>query len=295
MTTPLQQAQANADAVAAYLKTLTPPAGPSGFTPPPVPTGATLKIFDDFTATTINNTIWGSAGQAVNAEGGIWLSSHRVLTPSVVNLQAYQDPSGIAASGNAKIIAAGPTVDNWVAAQFGTLSSEPFLPGTRVLLAMRADSLPGLTALALMTGINTWPPEIDFVEINAPLTLNSATLHYGSAPPNPPGFYPYYQVACDLTKWGVWGVEWTDTTINFLVQTTPTGPLTVWKSVPNPDANTSDTHSFAQAMKLEMQYQTNDALYNSGTPAYPANSPLITSASPMQMQIDWIQICTGLA
>lgn len=261
---------------------------PSGFTPPPVPGGMTLKLFEDFVTTAYN----GTGGSGVNAEGAVWLPNHVKATGnSILNLQAWQDTSALGQYGiNSAAMA---NNNNWVTAQTG-LNPSPAIglnATTQILIAMRADSLPGLTALALTTGTTGWPPEIDIVEINAPMTTNSATLHYGSGPPSPPGFYPYYQVACDLTQWMIWGVLITPTTISFLKQVTPSGSLSTWATQSNPDP--SGANSFGQPEYLALQYQTWDAIYSSGTPNYPVNRSDITSANPMQQQIDWVQICTS--
>jgi len=282
MTTQAQ-ALADAQAVVAYLETLqpAPPAQPSGFAHPDVPSGMTEILWEDFTST---NTY--GKGSGVNAEGALWSPGHVTFANSVATIAAYQDPGIVGQYG---ITSANATaVNNWVAGQFGvgTIQASTF----RVLTSMRADKLAGLTNLALLTGINAWPPEIDIVELNAN-EVNAATLHYGSGPPNPPGFYPYFQTACDLTKWMVWGVSVNPTTINFLVQTSPTGTLSTWASHANPDPN--GPNSFSQPMYLALQQQTNDAIYSSGTPNFPVNSPSVTAANPIKQQHDWVQICTG--
>jgi len=263
---------------------------PSGFTPPAVASGMSLIFFDDFLGSSLD-TNWGSPGNqygaGVNAEGALWAPWHGVVSGSCLNLCAYQDTSLIGQWG--VTTAQSNAVLNWVAAETGTSPNIPLGIGTRILVAMRADSLPGLTAIALVTGLDNWPPEIDFVECNAPMTNFYVTDHYGSG--NSQSYYGTSDngLSINLTEWLVWGVEWTTATINYLVQLTPAGPLTVWKSIPNPAPTGSN--SFANPMFLSLQYQTNDAIYNSGTPQYPVNSPSITAANPMRQQHDWVQIC----
>jgi hypothetical protein len=261
---------------------------PSGFTPPPPPAGYTVAKFEDFLGTSLSALGYG-AGSGINAEGALWVPSHVTVGGSIASINAWQDPTVVGTYGITSTMLA--NVDNWVAGQFGVGITPPIgsTASWRILIAMRADQLAGLTDLALTTGLSTWPPEIDIVEANAN-SINSATLHYGSGPPTPPGFYPYFQTSCDLTQWNIWGVQVTPSTISFLNQTTPTGSLSTWASQSNPSP--SGAHSFAQSQYLALQLQTNDPIYSSGTPNFPVKSPSITESNPIRQQMDWVQICT---
>jgi hypothetical protein len=242
-------------------------------------------MWDDFTETTLSNQ-WGSPGNQMgagkNAEGALWAPWHVTLSNSCLNLDAYQDTTLIGQWG--VTTAESSAVDNWVAGETGTSPTIPLGYGTRILTAMRADSVPGLTAIALITALSDHKSEGDFVEINAPLTTNWATVHYGNGEQ-----LAEYGLACNLAQWGVWGIQWDASTIEFLVQTSPTGPISVWKSYPNPDP----TGTWAEEQFLSLQYQTNDSIYGANTPAFPVNSPSITAQNPARQQHDWVQICTG--
>lgn len=256
---------------------------PSGFAPPPVPGGMTLSLFDDFTGTALDPTKFDGAYDGVShaVYDGCFLATHLVMHgDSILNLQGYQDPAGCAANTNYPAGLAA-SVLNWAGAGVETTGTG-WLPGTRILTAVRSDSLAGLTAIGLTIGKLNWPPELDWLECNAPMTGFTATAIYGSGISKE----QYASPTLDLTHWIVLGVQWTASTIEYLIQTTPTGPLTVWKSFANPDNNYSDVNSLVQPMKACLQFQTGDPLQS------PVNSPGITSANPIQQEHDWIQICT---
>jgi hypothetical protein len=181
--------------------------------------------------------------------------------------------------------------NNYVGAQFG-VNSKPALSSvpTRILVAMRADAVPGFTVLSLTTGGGT---ELDIVEANAPLTTNSATAHWNNWTQQ-----EYAQISgIDLTKWGVWGCQWNFTTVNgvkqieMLHQLTPGGPLVIWKSWPVPSA------TWGNGVYLANQLQCFDSIYGSNTPNCPPvgatlNGAPISATNPVKQEIDWVQFCT---
>jgi len=266
---------------------------PSGFAPPAVPGGMTLALFDDFLGSATNPAVWYPPFNGINGEGAIWLGSHQVVANSVLSLQGYQDPTGVAtaiAAGADFTDAQASAILYWCESETQTVGPLAQLPvGTRVLTAMRSDTLAGLTAIALMFGHANWPPEIDFVEANAPMTAFQATIHYTASNTQEDVTTTGEGLTFNLNNWAIWGVQWTATTIDFLVQLTPNGSLVVWGSIPNPDNNVSDPNSLVQPMFLSLQFQTNDSF--GSTPAFPPNSPDITAANPIQQQHDWVQIC----
>lgn len=258
---------------------------PSGFTPPAIQSGYSQVLFDDFTETSLSSDLWALpaySGESEAVTPGAFLANHLVLHgDSILNLQGYTDQAGIEADGN--IPAGVGANNNWIAG--AGVQTHSYGPNTRVLVAMRSDSVSGLTAIALCFGANNWPPEIDFVECNAPMTGFTASALYGSATPSRQQIQKSIS-GIALTNWMVFGVEWTPATITYYVQSTPSGALSVWNSFPNPDANPSDVHSLVQNMFIALQYQTGD-------PNIPAANPSLDAANPAQMQVDWIQISTA--
>lgn len=255
----------------------TPTAGPSGFARPAVPEGLTETVWQDFPGDSLS-ALGITAGAGKNAEGAFWAPWHVTVENSIATIAGYPDTSLVGQWSVTEQELAG--VNNWISGQFGVTSP---LIGTaskvRILVAMRADSLPGLTTLALVTGKTG---EGDFVELNAPLKLNAGTIHWNGWTEQ-----EYAQESDDLTQWGIRGIQWgiTPGQIDLLKQTTPTGPLTVWKSFALPAG-------WAANMYLALQQQTNDAIYNSGTPTFPANNPNVTASNPIKQEHDWVQICT---
>jgi hypothetical protein len=154
--------------------------------------------------------------------------------------------------------------------------------------------MPGLTAIALVTGLGVWPPEGDFVEINAPLTAMQATIHHNPNNSQIPSYTQAAGLKYSLTEWMVWGIQWDAETIEFLVQLTPDGPLTVWATVPTPTDG-----SWAKNMFLSFQYQTNDPFGAVEgivtTPQFPAADSSVTAENPLRQQMDWVQVCSSTA
>jgi hypothetical protein len=265
---------------------VTPPpvitSGPSGFTHPSVPAGMTEVLFDDFTETTLNTKYWGGQGAGKNAEGAFWLPSHVVLSGSCLNLEGYPDTSLVGQWGVTASELAG--VNNFVGGEQGTASGFPLGPGTRILTAMRADMLPGFAYLCLVTALADHRSEGDFVEAMPPGTEFTATIHSSK-----PQISKQTNFTFNLTDWMVWGIQWTPSTIEFLVQLTPSSPLTVWWSEPNPDP----TGTWAESQFLSLQMQTNDSIYGANDPQFPAVNSSITASNPIRQQHDWVQICTG--
>ena len=268
--------------------------GPSGFARPSVPGGMTEALWDDFLGTSLDSAYWGGNAYAYNGVShaftdGVFLSSHLVtLGDSILNLYGYQDPAGCAADTSLPSGLAA-SVLNWAGAGIQTIAAIDWKPGTRILTAMRCDSLDGLTAIALLFGRTHWPPEIDFVECGAPMTRFTTSALYGAGRSKvQKDTLTDGSLTFDLSAgWVVFGVEWTSSTIDYLVQLTPSGPLTVWKSITNPDNNTADPYSLVQKMFLALQLQTGDR----GASPSPVNSPGITSSTPIKQQHDWVQVC----
>lgn len=254
---------------------------PSGFARPAVPAGMTETKWEGFAGDSLS-ALGYTAGAGKNAEGAFWAPWHVTVENSIATIAGYPDTSlvGQWSVTQAELAA----VNNYVAGQFGITS--PLIATAakvRILVSMRADADPGFTSLALVTGTTG---EGDFDEQNSPLTLNAGTIHWANWTEQ-----EYAQNADNLTAWTVMGIQWgvTPGQIDFLKQTTPTGPLTIWKSFPLPSS------TWAKGMYLALQLQTNDAIYNSGTPTFPANNPNVTASNPIKQQHDWVQICTGTA
>ena len=240
---------------------------PSGITPPAVASGFTRALFDDFTESSLSSA-WNQYN-GINSQGAIWLESHLSLTNSVLSLNAYQDPSGIAAAikAGADFTQAQATKQlNWAEAGLQTATRWPV--GTTFSVAMRADSYDGLTDILLTMG-NNWPPEIDFQE------GGNMFVHWGQG--NSQKYLGYINV--DRTQWHLYQLQWTTATI-----VVSCDGATV-ATFPNPDNGNADPYGLLSNMFLSMQWQTGDG----GTIG---NDPTVTAQNSKQMQIDWVAIDT---
>jgi hypothetical protein len=250
---------------------------PSGLTPPAIPEGYELSFFDDFLGTSLNTSnwdVWSGTSHAVS--DGYWLPSHVVVghdgvQDSILHLQAYQDTAS--GSGNAGNL-------YWTCGGIGWAGQNEYPPGVIINVAMKQAPYANLTAIAILIGANNWPPEIDFVEsgTGSGTTIDgfTATAHYGSGNSQ----VQYSAPSNSMTAWGMWGIIWTPPTISYTYNNV------VWKEFTNPDQNYSDVYSLVQNMTMGLQYQTGDI----GS-AYPPNDGTVTASNPMEMQVDWIQIC----
>ena len=119
------------------------------------------------------------------------------------------------------------------------------------LVRLKGDFEPGLTIsnVALLWPVaNVWPPEIDFYEDSGGARSSFvATLHAG--PNGSDSVVAQHRRALDDTQWHTVGVEWTPTTISYLVDGT------IWAVVPI-SALSSNGHWPDQPMFLSIQSQT---------------------------------------
>jgi hypothetical protein len=112
-----------------------------------------------------------------------------------------------------------------------------------------------------------WPPEIDVIE------GGQAHIHWGQGNTNQQAF-PY---SIDETQWHLWECQWTSSTITLSCDGV------VYGTMANPSP-TTDAYGLQYPMFVSLQIQTGD-------PTNPATSTTITAANPIQMQVDWIQVC----
>ena len=258
MTTPLQQAQAEAAAVVAYLKTLTPTVTyPSGKTPPPVAAGFTRALFDDFIAPTIDNTKWATPpyeGTSYSSRNGEYLSSHVVLTPSICNFEVYEDVlSGGVANGYAG----------------GGMQTAAIYPnGTIFRFAARDDVLAGATAIGLVGPKGKWPCEADITE------GGMINFHWGAG--NTTKAFPQPVSLLDA-QWHlfefVYGLDFLKVSVDGVMQV----------NFANPDPSPTDINGFGVPVMLSLQKQTGD-------PNNPVVDPAINAANPSRFQVDWVAI-----
>lgn len=176
MTTPLQQAKANAAALVAYLETLTPvvvsppptPPAPPVTTPPtsalviPPVAGGFTRSQDLFKSTTLG-PLWGAppySGKSGGALDGLFIASHTVLKgDGLLRLEAYPDPVNIVKSYQYSAALAA-SVNQWGGA--GVQTKESYPVGTTFHWIAKADVYPGVTPIALTFGNDA---EQDFFEM----------------------------------------------------------------------------------------------------------------------------------
>lgn len=257
---------------------------PSGLIPPPLPPGRTLVFFDNFVGTDVDPTIWTKYSGVPGGTNGYWLPSHVVTNNSICNLCLYQDnavPGGV--TGGLNWCGGGIYIQGSAYPGGLTLS-----PGTHIEMAVRQDPLIYACAIGLMIGdavggSGNFPPEIDYFETVPPnnnaVTSFTATAHYGAANSQVQDTI----TGIDACNWNIWGASWQTTTISYYRNNVQ------WSTRVNPDQNVGDVNSLVQNMAAGLQIQTPDG----GVTNYPPNSPLITAAKPVRMQIDWFRISTG--
>ena len=267
---------------------------PSGLIPPPIEPGYGLDLFEDFLGTDLDGALWsrysGVPG-GTEANPGWWEPSHAVVgasEASVLDLQLYQDPS--APAGTTSGTGSGIGGENWVGGGIGlNPSAGVYGPGTRIRVAMRADSgVEWASAIALLIAYVGYPPEIDFFETiwagTDPVTSFNATAHYGVGNLQLPETWTA-SGGDSVSNWHTWGVNWTDTQIEYTVQAVG-GPEVVWATTPlsGPQNDPTDPYSLVQLQTFHLQLQTPDETYS------PPGHPEITAEHPVRQQIDWVQI-----
>ena len=114
---------------------------------------------------------------------------------------------------------------------------------------------------------NTWPPELDFYESWQTPNNNTYTVHWSSADHKMQGW-----LTADMTKWHTWGVIWTPTEIEFVVDWGGTKGWGVWGRVTNRSAIPT------VPMTLDLQQES----WCTVAPACPTK--------PSQMKVDWVTV-----
>ena len=299
MTTPLQQAQASAAAVSAYLNTLTPvtpppvtPTGPVGIPIPPVPAGFTRVLSDAMDGTALDPTIWTDGGNSVDYNGlsggtaqGFFVASHVVVKNGAANFNAYQDPAGVEQCwGYTAALAA--QVNNWAGA--GTHSKILVGPGSVTRICMKPSTYPGIAPMAIFFGAKT---EFDFAEFNViktkgqPITQFSGSVHWNNHTQQD-NFTLKAPAGVDFAQGGVFEARFTTTA------------LIVSFSVDGVTYAEIGGYTFSAAQlasdiltpqNLCLQTQTGDVMPN------PPADPSVTAANPVQMPVYWVTIDTQAA
>ena len=119
---------------------------------------------------------------------------------------------------------------------------------------------PGPTQVELLwPAANVWPPEIDFNEARGTTGGTTATVHYGSSNQE-----VQRGLTIDITQWHTWGVVWTPTSIEYVVDGQ------IWGAVAGPSVIPD------QAMTLDLQQQTWCA------------SGWACPTAPQSMLVDWV-------
>lgn len=118
----------------------------------------------------------------------------------------------------------------------------------------------GASAVQLLwPASNNWPPELDFNETGGQINSTSSTVHFG-----PTNQIEQRQLRINMLQWHTWGVIWTPTSIQYLVDGV------VWASI----TTTSEIPSVP--MTLDLQQQTWCAQHR------------ICPTVPISMLVNWV-------
>jgi len=228
---------------------------PSGYDPPTANAlaGYTESYVTDFPGASLPNGWSAYNGSYAMDPGGQFDSAHAVVGGGMLSLNTSRDP----AYGNQW--ATGGVCYCRAAPAYGALTYGAFFVRSRV------TGLGPATVELLWPKSNSWPPEIDFNEMDGTTSSTMSSVHWG------PGDYYFrrYLNNIDMTKWHTWGVIWTPTSIIYTVDGA------VWSSVSSSSAQIPDV-----PMHLALQQQT----WCGGSPAWACPS------SPQSMQINWVAI-----
>ena len=253
----------------------------SGIAPLPVPSGYTQAFLDEFTATSMDMSVWSGAysGTSGGFENGQFGGANHLVYAgdSTVKLLGFYDP-----------VTSQTLYNFWAGAGFGAWNI-PLPVGSQVYVCFKTDLYENMASIALLIGATTWPPELDFAEI---------TPETGTPTPVRMEFTPHYDIngsavnwpgqvdsivtfpdGIDFTQWHVYGQQWGADTI------TATLDGIVWASIANPSApDESSGHGLngPQEQVLCIQMQTGD-------PGTPALNTSIVKSNAITMTVDWAQ------
>ncbi|NNN00664.1 MAG: glycoside hydrolase family 16 protein [Acidimicrobiaceae bacterium] len=217
---------------------------PSGLAPPPINamTGFHLTYVNNFNGTKLPVGWDVFTGIPGGAPGGQFGSAHVQVGGGLLRLNTWRDPryqnrwvtGGLCQCGLTRIYGA-------------------------YFVRSRVTGGGANEVQLLWPANNTWPPEIDFNENGGNLNATSSTVHWGSR-----NFAVRRVLAIDMTKWHTWGVVWTHSKIDFVVDGH------VWTSITQPAAITRIP------MRLDLEQRTICSEHRQ------------CPTTPVSMLVDWI-------
>lgn len=180
---------------------------PSGLAPPDAKAipGYTLAYAQDFMGTSIPPGWFVFTGIPGGDPGGQFGRSHVVVSDGLLSLNAWKDPQ---------------YQNKWVTG--GLCDCGHTQTYGLYFVRSRLTGAGPNEAQLLWPASDVWPPEIDFNETGGTDQSTSSTVHFGKT-----NLIDQRSFRIDMKSWHTWGVEWTPTAINYLVDGR------VWASVTN--------------------------------------------------------------
>ena len=217
---------------------------PSGFAPPgptAIP-GFALRYVNNFNGTTVPTGWTVFTGTPSGAPGGQFGSAHVIVSHGELQLNTWPDPK---------------YQNRWVTG--GLCHCGMVRSYGAYFVRSRITGVGPNEVMLLWPQSESFPPEIDFNENEGRLDNTSSTVHWGST-----NQVEQHLLAIDMSKWHTWGVVWTPTAIEDVVDGK------VWASVTRPAA-------IARVpMRLDLEQRTMCQIH------------LQCPKKPSSMYVDWV-------
>jgi hypothetical protein len=185
---------------------------PSGKAPPGPNAlkGYTLRYVTDFTGTAIPSGWDVFDGTPGGDPDGQFGGAHVVVSGGLLRLNTFKDPA---------------YKNKWVTGGICQCGL-PSKYGAYFVRSRITGAGPNEVEL-LWPATNSWPPEIDFNETGGSDSATSSTVHYGTT-----NLLDQRQLSINLTQWHTWGVIWTPSKINYIVNGQVWGSISVRTEIP---------------------------------------------------------------
>ncbi len=186
---------------------------PSGLAPPTAKAipGYTLTYVQDFLGTSIPQGWYVFTGIPGGDPGGQFGRSHVVVSRGLLRLNAWKDPQ---------------YQNKWVTG--GLCNCGHVQTYGLYLVRSRLTGAGPNEAQLLWPASDVWPPEIDFNETGGTDQSTSSTVHFGKT-----NLIDQRSFRINMKVWHTWGVEWTPTAIDYLVDGRVWGSVTNVNEIPN--------------------------------------------------------------
>jgi len=217
---------------------------PSGLGPPGLKslTGFARRYVNEFNGTTVPVGWTVFTGTPSGAPGGQFGSAHVVVRHGELQLNTWPDPH---------------YQNRWVTG--GLCHCGMTRTYGAYFVRSRITGVGPNEVMLLWPKSEIFPPEIDFNENEGRLDNTSSTVHWGST-----NQVEQHLLRIDMTKWHTWGVVWTPTAIEDVVDGK------VWASVTRPEA-------IARVpMRLDLEQRTMCQIH------------LQCPKKPSSMYVDWV-------